>query len=386
MDERLLTLQLFCSNLRLSIDSGKAVQGGIQYEVSNSSDVVYVTLYNSGNCFARGANCDLLALMRVWCDNTFFDGMLHPDFAASWREWNTNAQYVNDFQKQNGIPDEAKAPEDYKQNREIFFHDYMFSNNRHIDIQLDKVELTVKNWIKRFCFMNLSAERVMDVAYQYLQDNKPIRFNGKSVPFSFAAEMISVAFTGFCSNKFLSCSNHQCPFKNDMYDCLKELVDMMYVYCEGSKVIAYNKTNLNKLLTGKASQVSWVSLKPSSPIEEKMQNALIDAGLLTMPQYQALAPVRRYRIDYLIPAPNGGRLAIECDGLQYHATPSAYVLDRQRDNSLICEGITPVRFSSVDIENDIEGCIKTIEKIFGEYQAGKRIYYRNGGISYFSAD
>jgi very-short-patch-repair endonuclease len=72
--------------------------------------------------------------------------------------------------------------------------------------------------------------------------------------------------------------------------------------------------------------------------------------------------------------------------LQYHATPSAYVLDRQRDNNLICEGITPVRFSSVDIENDIEGCIKTIEKIFGEYQTGKRIYYRNGGISYFSAD
>lgn len=386
MDERLLTLQLFCSNLRLSINSGKAVQGGVQYEVTNGSDVVFVTLYNSGNCFARGANSDLLALMRVWCDNAFSDGMLHPDFAASWRENNTNAQFVNDFHKQNGIPEEATAPEDYKQNREIFFHDYMFSSNRHVDIQLEKVEFTVKNWIKRFCFMNISAERVMDVAYRYLQDNQPLGFDGKFVPFSFAAEMISVAFTGFCSNKFLSCGNHQCPFRTDMYECLKELVDMMYVYCEDSKVIAYNKTNLNKLLTGKANQVSWVSLKPSTPIEEKMQNALIDAGLLTMPQYQALAPVRRYRIDYLIPTPNGGRLAIECDGLQYHATPSAYVLDRQRDNNLICEGITPVRFSSVDIENDIEGCIKTIEKIFGEYQTGKRIYYRNGGISYFSAD
>ena len=372
MDERLLTLQLFCSNLRLSINSGKAVKGGVQYEVTNGSDVVFVTLYNSGNSFARGANSDLLALMRVWCDNAFSDGMLHPDFAASWREYNTNAQFVNDFHKQNGIPEEATAPDDYKQNREIFFHDYMFSSNRHVDIQLEKIEFTVKNWIKRFCFMNISAERVMDVAYRYLQDNQPLGFDGKFVPFSFAAEMISVAFTGFCSNKFLSCCNHQCPFRTDMYECLKELVDMMYVYCEDSKVIAYNKTNLNKLLTGKANQVSWVSLKPSTPIEEKMQNALIDAGLLTMPQYQALAPVRRYRIDYLIPTPNGGRLAIECDGLQYHATPSAYVLDRQRDNNLICEGITPVRFSSVDIENDIEGCIKTIEKIFGEYQTGKR--------------
>lgn len=91
--------------------------------------------------------------------------------------------------------------------------------------------------------MNISAERVMDVAYRYLQDNQPLGFDGKFVPFSFAAEMISVAFTGFCSNKFLSCGNHQCPFRTDMYECLKELVDMMYVYCEDSKVIAYNKTN-----------------------------------------------------------------------------------------------------------------------------------------------
>ena len=130
--------------------------------MSNGSDVVYVTLYNSGNCFARGANSDLLALMRVWCDNTYFDGMLCPDFAASWREWSTNAHFVNDYHKQNGIPDEAIAPEEYKQNREIFFHDYMFINNHHIKIQLEKVEFTIKNWIKRFCIMNISAERVVD--------------------------------------------------------------------------------------------------------------------------------------------------------------------------------------------------------------------------------
>ena len=385
MDELLLTLQLFCSNLRFSISSGKTVQGGIQYEVTNGSDVVYVTLYNSGRCFARGANSDLLALMRVWCDNTFLEGMLHPDFAASWREWNINAHFVYDFHQRNGIPDEATAPEEYKQNREIFFHDYMFSSNRHVDIQLEKVEFTVKNWIKRFCFMNISAVQVMDVAYKHLKNNQPIGFDGKSVPFSFAAEMISVALTGYCSNKFLSFGGH-CPFREEMYDCLKELVDMMYVYCENTKVIKYNKTNLNKMLSGKAGEISWVSLKPSTPIEEKMQQALLDEGLLTMPQYQALAPVRRYCIDYLIPAPNGGRLAIECDGLKYHATPSAYILDRNRDNLLIREGIIPVRFSSVDIEDDIEGCINTIEKIFREYQTGKRIYYRNGGISYFSTD
>ena len=385
MDERLLNLQLFCSNLRLRIDSGKPVQGGVQYEVSNGTDVVYVTLYNSGRCFARGANTDLLALLKVWCDNTYSEGMLRPDFAASWREWNTNLQFVYDYQKNNGIPDEATAPDEYKQNREIAFHDFMFSSHRHKNILLERVEFTVRNWLRRYCFMNISADSVLDVAYDYLQNNQPLGYDGKSVPFSFAAEMLSVAFVGYCNNKFLSC-NGRCPFRADMYDCIRELVDMMYVYCDGSEVVAYNKTNLTKLLKGKADQVSWVSLQPSTPIEEKMQNALIDAGLLSLPQYQALAPTRRYRIDYLIPTPNGGRLAIECDGLQYHATPSAYVADRNRDNLLLSEGITPVRFSSVDIDNDIEGCIMTIEQLFGSYQTGKQVVHRNGGISYFSMD
>lgn len=383
MDERYLNLQLFCSNLRISISAGQPVQGGVQYELSKEADKVYVTLYNNGNSFARGANTSLLALLRVWCDNSYLEEMLRPDFAASWREWNENAHFVREYQKQNGIPDEDVAPEDYKKNREIFFHDYMFSCNRHKSISLEKVEFAVKNWIMRFCFMNISAERVIDVAYGYLRDNQPLDFDGKSVPFSYAAEMISVAFTGFCSNKFLSCGS-RCPFQTDIYACLKELVDIMYVYCDKSKVIAYNKTNLNKLLNGKSDEVSWISLAPNTPIEEKMQQALIDAGLLSLPQYQALAPVRHYRVDFLIPTPNGGRLAVECDGLQYHATSAAYVSDRQRDNLLISEGIVPIRFSSVDIETDIEGCIKTIEKNFGDYQIGKRVYYRNGDISYFS--
>lgn len=385
MDERYLNLQLFCSNLKIDMKAGIGVQGGMQYELSKEGEVVYVTLYNNGNCFAKGSGTNLLTLLKVWCDNTFLEGMLHPDFAASWREWNTNLRFVQDYLNNHGIPDEATAPEDYKQNREIAFHDFMFSCHRHKNILLSMVELTVRNWIKRYCFMNISAERVLDVAYEYLQNNQPMDFDGKSIPFSVAAEMLSFAFVGYCGNKFLSCNGH-CPFRTDMYDCIRELVDMMYVYSEGSEVIAYNKTNLNKLLSGYAEQVSWISLKPSTPIEETMRNALISSGFLTMPQYQALAPSRRFRIDYMIPTPNGGRLAIECDGLQYHATTTAYVSDRQRDNLLISEGIIPIRFSSVDIENDIEGCIKTIEKIFRTYQTGKCVYYKNGSISYFSAD
>ena len=68
-------------------------------------------------------------------------------------------------------PDEATAPDEYKQNREIAFHDFMFSSHRHKNILLERVEFTVRNWLRRYCFMNISADSVLDVAYDYLQNN-----------------------------------------------------------------------------------------------------------------------------------------------------------------------------------------------------------------------
>lgn len=385
-DDLLLNLQLFCSNLKIKIGTGTPVQGGTQYELLQGCDKVYLTIYNTGNSCARGTNSQLLGLMKVWCDRTYLDGILRPDFAASWREWNSNAEILRNYQKVYGVPIEADAPEDYRMNREVLFHDFMFSRNRGEYITLEAIEFVVKNWLKRFCFMNISANQVLDGAYRYLQDNTPFDYDGGKIPFGFAAEMISVAFSGYCWNKQLSCRGN-CPFRpGKTYDCLCELVDIMYMYSECPQVISYNKTNLNKLLSGKFNEVSWTQVNPSTPIEELMRDALYEAGLLSYPQYQALAPTRKFRVDYMIPTPNGGMLAIECDGLQYHANSTSYIADRQRDNLLLQQGITPVRFSSVDIQQDIEGCIKTIENLFGMYQTGKMIYYRGCSVSYFNSN
>lgn len=86
-------------------------------------------------------------------------------------------QFVYDYQKNNGIPDEATAPDEYKQNREIAFHDFMFSSHRHKNILLERVEFTVRNWLRRYCFMNISADSVLDVAYDYLQNNQPLGYD-----------------------------------------------------------------------------------------------------------------------------------------------------------------------------------------------------------------
>lgn len=121
-------------------------------------------------------------------------------------------------------------------------------------------------------------------------------------------------------------------------------------------------------------------------IEDTKRNALMDSGFLPMPQCHAMSPTRHFRIDYLIPTPNGGRLAIECAGLLYYATPTVYITDRLHDNLLISVGVIPLRFSSVTIENDVEGCIKTVENVFGDYQRGKCVYYRDGCERYFGTD
>jgi len=168
-----------------------------------------------------------------------------------------------------------------------------------------------------------------------------------------------------------------------MDDCIYELVDMLYMYSNNARVINYNKTNLDRLIKGKRSEISWTLISSGSPIEETMKQALHDSGILSMQQYQALAPTRRYRVDFMIPTPNGGMLAVECDGLQYHANPTTYISDRKRDNLFLQQGITPVRFSSVDINEDIQGCIKTIEDIFRSYQIGQRVYHRKNKFGYF---
>ena len=384
MQDTFFNLQLFCSNLQIKIDAGTSVQGGVQYTLEKDGQIAHITLYNSGTCTPRGSESELMALCRVWCDRTYLDGMLHPDFVDSWREWNTNARYVADYHKNNGIPDEAVAPEEYRLNREILFHDYMFCQKRGNLIKQDTISYVVNNWLKRYCFMNISPNQVLDLVFKYIQDFPPLVKEDDKIPLGYAAEALSVAFVGFCANKSLSCPNGRCLFSQHLYDCIYDLVDMMYVYCEGAEVISYNKTNLDKLLMGKL-DVSWVSTVPGSPLEETFRQALYDAGLLNYPQYQALAPTRRYRVDYMIPTPNGGMLAVECDGLQYHAKPTAYMRDRQRDNLFLQQGITPVRFCTTDINDHLNECIQTIESLFRNYQSGRQVYHRNGRISYFDS-
>lgn len=78
-----------------------------------------------------------------------------------------------------------------------------------------------------------------------------------------------------------------------------------------------------------------------SPAEERMAELLTEAALWYTPQQQ----FGRYRLDFLVVAPCGGRYNIEVDGRQ-HLTDDAVHSDEMRDASVRGAGISVLRVSA----------------------------------------
>ena len=64
---------------------------------------------------------------------------------------------------------------------------------------------------------------------------------------------------------------------------------------------------------------------PESPFEREVLKRLADRGYRPIPQFR----IGAYRIDFVLSAPNGRRLAIECDGDAYHG-PEQWESDMRR--------------------------------------------------------
>jgi very-short-patch-repair endonuclease len=78
-----------------------------------------------------------------------------------------------------------------------------------------------------------------------------------------------------------------------------------------------------------------------SPAEARMAELLTDAGLWYAPQYK----IDRYRLDFLVVGPCGGRYNVEVDGRQ-HLTDDGIRSDEIRDNSVAKAGIHVLRVSA----------------------------------------
>lgn len=111
---------------------------------------------------------------------------------------------------------------------------------------------------------------------------------------------------------------------------------------------------------------SWVKAAPpvildydkykcESPIERRLYDVLNARGEYVRTQ----VPCGKYRIDIALPVYH---IAIECDGKQYHSTPSQKAHDRRKNAYLKANGWKVLRFPGSRINKDLKGVIKRIEK------------------------
>ncbi|MED4779423.1 DUF559 domain-containing protein [Brevibacillus choshinensis] len=92
-----------------------------------------------------------------------------------------------------------------------------------------------------------------------------------------------------------------------------------------------------------------------SPIERRLYNALASRGHVVKTQ----VPCGRYRIDLALPH---YRIAIECDGHDFHSSRSQKAHDRKKDRFLRERGWMVMRFTGSQINGKMAYVIRQIEE------------------------
>jgi len=95
-----------------------------------------------------------------------------------------------------------------------------------------------------------------------------------------------------------------------------------------------------------------------SPIEQRMYDMLIRRYSDLTPQFEI--GNGRYYIDLAIPS---RKVAIECDGHEFHKTKEQRTHDAERERVLQGLGWTVVRFTGTEITRNIEKCVDDLIRI-----------------------
>lgn len=101
--------------------------------------------------------------------------------------------------------------------------------------------------------------------------------------------------------------------------------------------------------------------------ERRFHAALSARGLQPIPQY----PVGRRFLDFALD-PDGAKLDLEVDGRRWHVGPdgSRKVEDRLRDAELTARGWRVMRFWVHDLERDIDGCVRAVQRALEDGRSG----------------
>lgn len=379
------SIELLSSRIGFKIINQRELINGTQLSLNQNGKLLHLTIYKNGSYLVQGIESNFKELIEKWANKNLHDVIgLYPDYNMSWKEWHYEieplVEYINKF----GEPTEEIAPHKYKINREVLFHDYMFRNSSFQNISMEKISIVLKSWSRRFCFMNIEIDKVIENVRNSIIGHY-FDVTEDSIPFSVAVTAISQCFSTACHEKFIKIGNcHLCPqVKTESHFCISDIIDSLYVYCDNQEIIAYTKSNFRNLLKRNTQALTWHKLHSTSPLEELMGKGLLDAGLLSVPQYQAYNPEHKYRIDHVIKTSQGLSIAVECDGLQYHANGTTYMRDRIRDRYLQQRGFYIMRFSSIEIFNNLDECIDEIDKAFWTIQKGKLSLKTEQRLRYF---
>ena len=387
-------LKLFAEHQNLKITNEREVQGGTQLCISDETHNVYCTFYKTGTILVQGPNVGLKSLLSTWAGKNSPDYQKESgavlgwaDLPAGWREWNEEANWLKEYIDKKGLPIEKNAPHRYKINREVMFHDYMFRNQQMSEIDYKTLRFVLRNWFNRFCFMGLNTETYIEDVINQCSDWYIDSKENQSVSLAGVSDAISMLLCEYCPKFFVKKRDlFVCPqTQRDQNMCVCRLVDALYPYSAANEVLAYTKTNFHKLLK-RNYELKWYSIKPSSPIEEKMEKGLEAAGLLAIPQFQAHDDKHKYKIDFVIKTSNGPHIAVECDGLEFHARADAYIHDRIRDRYIQHRGFYVMRFSSVEIFNNLDSCLSELDETFWRIQKGRLTMNEPPRINYFGLD
>ncbi len=66
-----------------------------------------------------------------------------------------------------------------------------------------------------------------------------------------------------------------------------------------------------------------------------------------------------YRLDIAIVG-RGFKIAVECDGYEFHSSEAQISADNSRDLELACDGWIVIRFTGGRIWRDVRGCVRDV--------------------------
>ena len=134
------------------------------------------------------------------------------------------------------------------------------------------------------------------------------------------------------------------------------------IYSKKRRIIIFIRSNMGKFLN--ANEINDLYL--GSSIEEKMWRELKKNMLPAEREFHQKIKNKNYFIDFALFCKNI-KLALECDGDEYHLKEKDVKYDKSRDNDLKSKGWNVLRYTSTEINNKIDEVIFQVKEAINEY-------------------